>query len=246
MKKKSIQVILFLSFCFQLVSCNSQNSGSNKNNESLDAKAIFEKARENDELTEEEYNKVLKLFNEASVSSSSKDIDTNTQISINSYDLFRKIYSDRSINLSGYLDKSIIITDLYVYDIKTVDRGDGFIKVAYAIPFNPKSKTIINYDNMYSLNGSSVNIDFDISLSKYYNPITIEFKNADELSKIGLVDWEHADRDDYSGLKKIDVVCNFNRASIEYKVLDETYNNMKVDNIKLTLTNAVLYTTTKK
>lgn len=248
MKKSKFLRNLALGLLLMPIGCGSESSKdgeqNNQTNGTSDILVMIDKFKEDESLSGKEHEKIKNLItNELNKNKADVEVvlDKDNALSINSYDLFNLIYSDRSVNLKEYLGKTVIIKDIYLYDIKTLDRGDQYVKIAQGILYCPKTNSVIDHWKMDNLNGAPVNTNYDIKTSKYKVPISIEFKDSKEMDKIGLLKWESADIKSFNGLKKVDIICKFDVSSISYLTFSEPEKNMKVYDIELTLNNASIY-----
>ena len=74
--------------------------------------------------------------------------DSKNAAKVNSLKIFEDIHKDRSLYLQNYTNKSMIITDLLVKNVKTIDaEGGKFAKIITAIPCNLKNKQVgVSFD----------------------------------------------------------------------------------------------------
>ena len=253
MKKIILKSILF-GFTFFLFSCNNnKENNSQKSNDQLtetDFKKILEKMEKDGDLDEKVLKKInsnineLKTEKEKDNKSNSEAKDTSGAIKVNSMALFMDIYNDRSLKLSKYLDKTLIVTDLILDNVKTIDYNQKYIKCADAFPFNPKTN-IIGKNSLYS----SVELTFN-SQPIYYNevrdmvyygipPVKIMFENPDEMKKVNLLEWENNEGFNYT--HKIDIICKLDKENISYKAGSEAENDIKAKEIFITFKNAQIF-----
>lgn len=256
MKKNYLKLSFYGLFFLALTSCSGGDQSGSQKTASSASKAsksevmeVMEKLKEDGEIEDDEFKSLKKkldnYYEKENENSSSAPKDVENALKLNSYDLFEKIYKDRSVYLDEYLNKTIILTDVYIYDVRTEEKGEGFLKVAYGIPYNPKSNSTIFYKDISNINGKFVEQNYDIELSQYYEPIRIEFSNAKEMDKLGLLAWEGDDS--MESFKKIDIIANFNRASLKhFESGDNISNNMKANDITLRFHEAEIYLPNKK
>lgn len=251
---KSLLVIA--SFAF-LISCGNKTGGNENNAPKPDGKnlnesdfnALLDKMKADGQINEDLFKQInAKLAEAKSEKNKSSEneapLDTVGAIRVNSLTFFKDIYSDRSINLSKYLNKPIIITDLVLVDVFTEDDGEGFTKCASAFPFDPKSSIMAaglpsaTESPMYSFNNQPIqNIDIENFTNAFSNkPIKIKFKNADEFKKMNMLEWENNEGDNYS--TKINVICRITKDDITYRKGPDDVNNIKAFDINVTFPNA--------
>lgn len=174
----------------------------------------------------------------------SKDNSGDT-VKVNSLAFFKDIYSDRSLYLDKYLNKTIIVTDLILTDVYTIDEDEKYIKCASAFPFDPSKNMMASYseyDNnvMATFNGQPLtNIDVT-GFVKYTSPVGIQFAQPDELKKINLLDWE-GNGEDENYKTKVNIICEIKKDDISYEKGDSKENNIKAKKIFVSLKNASIY-----
>ena len=109
--------------------------------------------------------------------------------------MFEAIHKDRSLYLADYVDKDIVLTDLLVKNVKTMDIDGRFVKCVIAIPCNAKKQRVgVNFgaDSEFGY-ATFYKSQF---LSPFYDlvqsePVVIELKNADEFKKLKMLEWEY-------------------------------------------------------
>jgi hypothetical protein len=183
--------------------------------------------------------------------SSAAPLDTTGLVTVNSLDLFADIYKDRSLNLQKYIGKSLLVTDLVLCNVQTLDadKNDGkFIRVAEAFPYNPKMASFAykvptgewggGYDSL-SFNGQYLMLceNGNEMVDNGY-PVRIEFAAVDEMSKMQLLDWESNVGLSFS--HKINVLCELKYENVNYTPGNKVENDIKANGIKLTLKKATI------
>jgi hypothetical protein len=244
---------IFLPMCLLLAvsisSCGGDNGGAGAEGGDFDYNAVLDKMVEDGKLNKESREAIKEAISKEK-SESENDQDTKEPLDpkkakkVNSLKLLRDIYSDRSINLSKYLGQQIVVTDLLLSNVLIKDRGEGFVKCASAFPYNPASNEIAvsygEYDDYpyFTYNYADLNVVNDIGRNDA--SIDIEFKNPDEMKKIGALDWENllGNNFDY----KVDIVCVLKKENISYSGGTDKWDDMKAKKIKITFENAEIVT----
>ena len=257
---KSLLVIA--SFAF-IVSCGTADDDKKKDKDGkglteADFNTVIDKMKNDGAITDDVFKQInAKLqetkSNKGKNSTDKEPNDTTGASIVNSLTFFKDIYSDRSLNFNKYLGKTIIITDLVLVDVFTENEGEEFTKCASAFPYDPKSGIMavgsnktFGYGDLnlntesptYSFNDQPIyNIDIEnFTKANSKKPIKIKFKNADELKKINMLEWENNEGDNYT--TKINISCKIEKGNISYRPGPEDKNNIKAFDINVTFANA--------
>ena len=236
-----------------LISCGGDNSSKSSQNE-VDIDKVLNKLV-NDKVIDEntkksilsEYNNVKDSTEEAE-SQNDSEIDISKALKINSFDMFEEIYKDRSLYLSKYIDKEMILSDLLVKNVKTIEREGKFIKCVVAVPCNVKKQMVgvnFNYDSY-----EKPNVYFKSQyLMPFYElastePIFIELKNPDEFKKLNMLEWEYNvedSGDDNTYYRKISIAGKItDRDNISFSAGSNANDDIKAKRISVTIRNAVI------
>lgn len=235
-----------------LISCGDNDSNNPQQNE-VDINKVLNNLVEDNVITEEAKKSILTEYN--NIKDSTKranannkgDIDITKATKVNSFDMFEEIYKDRSLYLSKYVDQDIVLTDLLVKNVKTIDVDGRFVKCVIAIPCNTAKERV----------GVNFNVDYSEQPSVYYKtqilypfydlvgaePIVIELKNADDFKKLKMLEWENNADDNFDEntyLRKISIACQIGSGDISYDAGNNATDDMKAKHIKVTIRNAVI------
>ncbi len=246
--KKTI-TILGLLFSFSVIQTSCGDKGKEKGNSS-DAKVASSftgltvseftdilTAMKSEEGMDEKFitkikSKIEGLKDKKSKEEAASKDNSGDTVKVNSLTFFKDIYSDRSLYLEKYLNKTIILTDLILTDVYTIDDEDkNFIKCASAFPFDPSKNTMASYseygnNGMTTFNGQPlVNIDVP-EFVEYTSPVGIQFEQPDELKKLNLLDWE-GNIEDSNYKTKVNIICKISKGDISYKKGANIENNIK-------------------
>jgi hypothetical protein len=247
---KKIFLPMCLLFVVSISSCGGGDKGAGASEEGgFDYNAVLDKMVEDGKLNKEAREAIKEAISKKK-SESEENEETNEPLDptkakkVNSLKLLTEIYADRSINLSKYLGQQIIVTDLLLSNVLIKDRGEGFVKCASAFPYNPATREIAvsygEYDDYpsFTYNYTDLNIVNEIGGNKA--SIDIEFKNPDEMKKIGALEWENllGNNFDY----KVDIVCVLKKENITYSEGTDEWDDMKAKRIKITFENAEIVT----
>jgi len=169
------------------------------------------------------------------------DEDRKEAVKVNSVQLLEDIHSDRSLNMDKYLGKTLLIKDLLIHNISTVDQGGNYVKKVFAYPFDPKNNSIaVSYGEFdsypeYTYKGSMLGIINDLGTDKPC--FTFELNSPDQMKKINALEWESIEGNNF--VYKVDILIkNFSKENIEYVVGGDISNDMKANSIKINLTGA--------
>jgi len=263
MKKLTTNFSAILIAIILLASCKNPPPppppGANNNGlTEADFNTVLDKMKDDGEIEDKEFKKIKAKLqetksNKAKNSTNKEPNDTTGALIVNSLTFFKDIYSDRSLNLNKYLNKPLIITDLVLVDVFTENEGEEFTKCASAFPYDPKSgimavgsNKFFGYGDLnlttesptYSFNEQPIyNIDLEnFTKANSKKPIKIKFKNADELKKMNMLEWENNEGDNYT--TKINISCTVNKENISYRPGSEDKNNIKAFEINVTFADA--------
>ena len=237
-----------------LISCGDNDSINSQQNE-VDINKVLTNLVEDEAISEEakksiltEYNKIKDSAKRANANNNG-DIDITKATQINSFDMFEEIYKDRSLYLSKYVNKDIVLTDLLVKNVKTIDVDGRFVKCVIAIPCNTaKDRVGVNF-NYDSYETPSVFYKSQYLIPFYdlvgAEPIVIELKNADDFKKLKMLEWEYNVEDNLEGdentyLRKISIACQIGSSDVTYDAGNIASEDMKAKHIKVTIRNAVI------
>ena len=235
-----------------LISCGDNDSKNPQQNE-VDINKVLNNLVEDNVITEEAKKSILTEYNNIKDSTkrananNNGDIDITKANKVNSFDMFEEIYKDRSLYLSKYVDQDIILTDLLVKNVKTIDVDGRFVKCVIAIPCNTAKKRV----------GVNFNADYYESPSIFYKnqilypfydlvadePMVIELKNADDFKKLKMLEWENNADDNFDEntyLRKISIACQIGSGDVSYDAGNNATDDMKAKHIKVTIRNAVI------
>jgi hypothetical protein len=235
-----------------LISCGDNDSKNPQQNE-VDINKVLNNLVEDNVITEEAKKSILTEYN--NIKDSTKranannkgDIDITKATKVNSFDMFEEIYKDRSLYLSKYVDQDIVLTDLLVKNVKTIDVDGRFVKCVIAIPCNTAKERVgvnFNSDNM-----ETPNVYYKTQiLYPFYDlvgaePIVIELKNADDFKKLKMLEWENNADDNFDEntyLRKISIACQIGSGDVSYDAGNNATDDMKAKHIKVTIRNAVI------
>lgn len=236
-----------------LVSCGGDNSSKSTQNE-VDIDKVLNKLVNDKVIDENTKKSILSEFNNVKDSIKRKkaenasEVDVTKAVKINSYDMFEEIYKDRSLYLSKYTDKEMILTDLLVKNVKTIDVGEGeFVKCVIAVPCNVKKQMVGVDFNFDSYEKPNVYFKSQYLMPAYElansQPIIIELKNADEFKKLNMLEWEYNvedSGDDNTYYRKISIAGKIDKADIKYDAGRNANDDIKAKHIKVTIRNAVI------
>jgi hypothetical protein len=235
-----------------LISCGDNDSNNPQQNE-VDINKVLNNLVEDNAISEDakksiltEYNKIKESAKRANANNNA-DIDITKANKVNSFDMFEEIYKDRSLYLSKYVDKDIVLTDLLVKNVKTIDVDGRFVKCVIAIPCNTAKERV----------GVNFNVDYYESPSIFYKnqilypfydlvgaePVVIELKNADDFKKLKMLEWENNADDSFDEntyLRKISIACQIGSDDVSYDAGNKATDDMKAKHIKVTIRNAVI------
>ncbi|MEY3200011.1 MAG: hypothetical protein RJA13_1969 [Bacteroidota bacterium] len=163
-------------------------------------------------------------------------------VKINSMQLLQDIHSDRSLNMDKYLGKTLLIKDLLIHNISTVDQGGNYVKKVFAYPLDPKNNSIaLSYNSdygdypVYTYKGSMLGIINDLGTEKPC--FTFELNSPDQMKKINALEWESIEGNNF--VYKVDILIkNFAKENIVYVVGGDPSNDMKANSIQINLTGA--------
>jgi hypothetical protein len=235
-----------------LISCGDNDSNNPQQNE-VDINKVLNNLVEDNAISEDEKKSILTEYNEIKESAkrananNNADIDITKANKVNSFDMFEEIYKDRSLYLSKYVDKDIVLTDLLVKNVKTIDVDGRFVKCVIAIPCNTAKERV----------GVNFNADYYESPSIFYKnqilypfydlvgaePVVIELKNADDFKKLKMLEWENNADDNFDEntyLRKISIACQIGSDDVSYDAGNKATDDMKAKHIKVTIRNAVI------
>jgi hypothetical protein len=235
-----------------LISCGDNDSNNPQQNE-VDINKVLNNLVEDNAISEDakksiltEYNKIKESAKRANANNNA-DIDITKANKVNSFDMFEEIYKDRSLYLSKYVDKDIVLTDLLVKNVKTIDVDGRFVKCVIAIPCNTaKERVGVNFNaDYYEQPSITYNSQF---LYPFYDlvgaePIIIELKNADDFKKLKMLEWENNADDSFDEntyLRKISIACQIGSDDVSYDAGNKATDDMKAKHIKVTIRNAVI------
>jgi hypothetical protein len=256
--------IVYFSIGLSLFSCG----GNDKKGGDVNLTTVLKEMVAKKQLSEEDKKKILENYkvaeNQKAKDEESDENSGEIPEKINSLEIFTNIFKDRSLYMDKYVDREIVITDLLLRDVYVSDVDGDFKKCASAVPFDSKKFVVASvkgekryvttnynyetgesediYENTsgpeFSYKGKWLTKKPDLAQTDF--PVIIEFKNADELKKIGLLDWENNEGTDFS--HKISVKGKIEKESIEYKPGTGEDKNIKSYGIKIKIVNAVIYT----
>ena len=252
MKKNIIYAVSIM--LATLISCGDNDSKNPQQNE-VDIDKLLNNLVKDEVITEEAKKSILTEYNNIKDSTkrananNNGDIDITKANKINSFDMFEEIHRDRSLYLSKYTDTDMILTDLLVKNVKTMDIDGKFVKCVVAVPCNIKKQRVGVKFNSDSYKTPSVFYKSQYLIPFYdlvkSEPILIELKNADEFKKLKMLEWEYnaednPDEDENIYQRKISVACQISRDDIEYDAGSNSNDDMKAKHIKVTIRNAVI------
>ena len=235
-----------------LISCGDNDSNNPQQNE-VDINKVLNNLVEDNAISEDEKKSILTEYNNIKESAkrananNNADIDITKANKVNSFDMFEEIYKDRSLYLSKYVEKDIVLTDLLVKNVKTIDVDGRFVKCVIAIPCNTAKERV----------GVNFNVDYYESPSIFYKnqilypfydlvgaePVVIELKNADDFKKLKMLEWENNADDSFDEntyLRKISIACQIGSDDVSYDAGNKATDDMKAKHIKVTIRNAVI------
>ena len=235
-----------------LISCGDNDSNNPQQNE-VDINKVLNNLVEDNAISEDEKKSILTEYNNIKESAkrananNNADIDITKANKVNSFDMFEEIYKDRSLYLSKYVEKDIVLTDLLVKNVKTIDVDGRFVKCVIAIPCNTAKERV----------GVNFNADYYESPSIFYKnqilypfydlvgaePVVIELKNADDFKKLKMLEWENNADDNFDEntyLRKISIACQIGSDDVSYDAGNKATDDMKAKHIKVTIRNAVI------
>lgn len=127
-------------------------------------------------------------------------VNVDEAITINSFDLTEAFRKDRSIAWKKYGNKSLLITDILVYDVYNVE----FSKKATAFPYSPSQKICGFYSNdrMFTFKGEPISnndVIFQLNLS---------LASPEEMDKVGMLDYEAVVDNDFQKTVSMYAVLN--------------------------------------
>jgi hypothetical protein len=253
--------IFYFSFALLMCSC-----GDDENEESADLNNVLSEMVANNQLKKELKNKILENYR--NTQEKNNDIEDSEEESdkkiekISCFELFSNIHKDRSMYLDNYVDKQFVFTDLLLKNVYISDNGSGFVKCASALPIDSKQNSAVGiksseryeeYYNEYTMEYEQYSVAESGSdyfyknkllkktsgLAKTEFPVIIEFKNADELKKIGLLEWEYNEGNNFN--KKVSIKGIIHKENIEYSAGQGEDKDIKSYAIQIKIVNAEIY-----
>jgi len=147
---------------------------------------------------------------------------------INSFDLSEAFRKDRSIAWKKYGNKTLLITDILVYDVYNVE----FSKKAIAYPYSPVQNTcgFCSNDRMFTYKGEPVSNN-DVNFL-----FNLNLESPEEMDKVGMVDYEAVVDNDfkktismYAILKK----CNYSKKDGEADNLKTNWCHLNFESCQI-------------
>jgi len=251
--------IFYLTLLIGLFSCE-EDEKDNSN----DLNTVLSELVEKNKIKKELKNEILQNFRNTQSKSDKEEEeeeadDSKTQ-KVNSFEIFTNIHKDRSIYMNQYTSGTkLIITDLLLKNVYISDNGSGFIKCATALPVDSKKMNTVGvksressteFYNEYTMEYETIyesipsaqfyykknKLKSKPELAKNDFPVIIEFKNADELKKIGLLDWEYNPGNELDKLVSIKGLIH--QENIEFRAGKSEENDIKSYDIHLKITDA--------
>ena len=169
------------------------------------------------------------------------DEDRKEALKVNSMQLLQDIHLDRSLKLDKYLGKTLLIKDLLIHNIATVDQGGNYVKKVFAYPFDPKNNSIAvsygEYDSYPEFTFKGQYLEVINEIASKNASFTFELNNPDQMKKINALEWESIEGNNF--VYKVDILIkNFSKENIVYVVGGDPSNDMKANSIQINLTGA--------
>lgn len=248
MKKQFLIGSISLFSAFFIASCGNKPEAPKAGMSSAEFNKIIDQMVKDKELDETAANNIKNKLKDQEAKNTTVPVDISDEdrkgaITVNSLKLLEDIHLDRSLNLDKYLGKTLLIKDLLIYNVATVDKQGNYVKKVFAYPFNPKNNTIaVSYNNnpyennpTFTFKGQYLDMINDIaSRGPAFN---FELNNPDQMKKINALDWECIEDNNF--VYKVDIlVKNFSKENFEYNIGNKESTDMKVFGIKINLTGA--------
>ena len=244
--KKGILIWSISLFCaFFVASCGPKSGEQQKGMGAAELNKIIDQMVKDEELDQSVADNIKnKLKAEEAVSNAPVEIseeDRKEAVKINSMQLLQDIHSDRSLNMDKYLGKTLLIKDLLIHNISTVDQGGNYVKKVFAYPFDPKNNSIAvsygEYDSYPEFTFKGQYLEVINEIASKNASFNFELNNPDQMKKINALEWESIEGNNF--VYKVDILIkNFSKENIEYVVGGDISNDMKANSIKINLTGA--------
>jgi hypothetical protein len=155
-------------------------------------------------------------------------VNIDEAVTINSFDLSEAFRKDRSIAWKKFGNKSLLITDLLVYDV----YNDGFNKKAVGFPYNPTQKMCgyTNSDRMFTFKGQPISNN-DVEFK--YN---LNLASPEEMDKVGMLDYEAVVDNDFQKTVSMYAVlkeCNFGKKDGEADNLKTNWCHLNFEDCEI-------------
>ena len=245
--KKRILIWSTSVFCaFFVASCGPKSGEQQNGMGAAELNKIIDQMVKDEELDQSVADSIKnKLKAQEAVSTAPVEIsdeDRKEAVKVNSVQLLEDIHSDRSLNMDKYLGKTLLIKDLLIHNISTVDQGGNYVKKVFAYPLDPKNNSIaLSYNSdygdypVYTYKGSMLGIINDLGTEKPC--FTFELNSPDQMKKINALEWESIEGNNF--VYKVDILIkNFAKENIVYVVGGDPSNDMKANSIQINLTGA--------
>lgn len=254
--------IFYVTLALVLLSC-----GDDEKDAAKELNNVLSELVEKNKIKKELKNEILQNYRDAQSKSNEEDSEEeedNSKIKkVNSFEIFNNIHKDRSIYMHQYATGGkIIITDLLLKNVYISDDGSGFVKCATALPVDSKKMNTVGvksqetsrefyneytmeFETFYETIPSSQfyykkkKLSSKSELAKSDFPVIIEFKNPEELKKIGLLDWEYNPGNELDKLVSIKGVIH--QDNVEYRGGNGEEKDIKSYDIHVKITDAEIY-----
>lgn len=245
MKKQLSIWSISLFSAFLITSCGNKPDGAKAGMSSTEFNKIIDQMVQDEELDKEAAENIKNKLKDQEAKATTVPVDISDEdrkgaVAVNSLQLLQDIHLDRSLKLDKYLGKTLLIKDLLIYNVSTVDKGGNYVKKVFAYPFDPKNNTIAvsyysEYAPYFTFKGQDLNVINEIaSKNASFN---FELNNPDQMKKINALDWESIEDNNF--VYKVDIlVKNFDKDNFKYTIGEDITNDMKVNDIQISLTGA--------
>jgi len=246
MKKQFLIWSISLFSAFFIASCGDKPEEPKAGMSSTEFNKIIDQMVKDKELDETAANNIKNKLKDQEAKNTRVPVDISDEdrkgaITVNSLKLLEDIHLDRSLNLDKYLGKTLLIKDLLIYNVATVDKQGNYVKKVFAYPFNPKNNTIAvsyaSYEDYPIFTFKWQYLEIINEIASRGPAFNFELNNPDQMKKINALDWECIEDNNF--VYKVDIlVKNFSKENFEYKIGDNASIDMKVTGIKINLTGA--------
>lgn len=246
MKKQLSIWSISLFSAFFITSCGDKPEEPKTGMSSTELNKIIDQMVKDEELDKEVADNIKNKLKDQEAEATSVPVDISDEdrkgaVAVNSLQLLQDIHLDRSLKLDKYLGKTLLIKDLLIYNVSTVDKGGNYVKKVFAYPFNPKNNTIAvsfgEYDSYPEFTFKGQYLEVINEIASKNASFNFELNNPDQMKKINALEWECIEENTF--VYKVDIlVKDFSKDNFKYKIGENITNDMKVNDIQISLTGA--------